>query len=120
MKESRSRAHRATMFVHGQWLDSFRQDQGLWHESEDDIRHGLAEGRRKRRALRRVRNWMDTRLTKRQRQCLELYYFQGLTFREAGEALGTNATSVHRCVRRALRRLRKAATESGTNTGNTP
>ena len=60
-----------------------------------------------------VREQMHIALTPRECHCLELYYFRGMTYREAGAATGTNASSVYRAVKRSIRKLRNAAEAEG-------
>ena len=85
--------------------------RGLWHEDGPAIRRALRWGRRKEQLLRWVRVHMLLVLTRRERECVELYYFRGLCLREAGAASSTHPSSVHRALKRAIRKLRKAAQE---------
>lgn len=57
--------------------------------------------------LRVLRRAMEGELTQRQRQCLELYYFQGLTQEETGRRLGVTAATVSRHIKRARERLQQ-------------
>ena len=50
---------------------------------------------------------MEGELTQRQRQCLDLYYFQGLTQEETGRRLGVTAATVSRHIKRARERLQQ-------------
>ncbi len=88
-------------------------EEGAWYESKEEIADKLAWGRRKAVLLRWVRLQMGRRLTARERHCIELVYFRGLSFRQAGAATGTRESSVHRATRRAIRKLRAAANEEG-------
>lgn len=45
-------------------------------------------------------------LTPRQRQCLVMYYFEGLSMTETGRQLGISTSAVSRHIKRALRCLR--------------
>ncbi|RKJ40045.1 sigma-70 family RNA polymerase sigma factor [Acutalibacter sp. 1XD8-33] len=47
-------------------------------------------------------------LTDRQRECVRLYFFDGLTMEEAGQALGVNKATVYRHLQKALARLERA------------
>jgi RNA polymerase sigma factor (sigma-70 family) len=98
--------------VNPQYLDHFGTSKAIWHETPEEIEAGLAWGQEKERLLRHLRKEMRRRLTKRERRCVELYFFRGLTYSEAGKATKTNPSSVHRAVHRGLRKLRCAA-ESG-------
>jgi len=93
-------------------LSKIDRTRGAWYETEEEIAAGVKWGREKARLLRWVRSQMTMRLTLRERRCVELYYFEGLTFREAAHRTETNATSVYRAVQRSLRKLRQAAAES--------
>ncbi len=111
--EERTRADRHESLLSPEIMRSFRIEQSGWHETKSDIRAGIAWGRRKAVLLAWVREQMMVVLTARERHCLDLYYFRGLTYREAGAATGTNASSVYRAVQRSIRKLRKAAKAAG-------
>ncbi|MBX7259418.1 MAG: hypothetical protein K1Y02_23870 [Candidatus Hydrogenedentes bacterium] len=84
-----------------------------WYETEEEILEGLRWGRRKAELLQWVRRKMQRKLTARERRCVELYYFGGLTYAQAGYATGTNASSVLRAVRRSVNKLRALAEREG-------
>jgi len=90
-------------------LEGLTLAQTPWHEDEDAIRRGLEWGRKKAKMLRWVESQMVLRLTPIERNCIELYYFRGMNYREAAEALDVNASSVYRAVNRGIRKLREAA-----------
>lgn len=90
-------------------FDGFRNDQGAWHESPKQIRRGLQWGTRKRKLLAWVDATMEERLTARERECIRLYYYHDLTYRQIGVATETNASSAYRAVVRGIRKLREAA-----------
>jgi len=46
-------------------------------------------------------------ITQRQRECLILYYVEGLNMSEIGEKLGIDKSSVSRICKRGLARLRR-------------
>jgi DNA-directed RNA polymerase specialized sigma24 family protein len=83
--------------------------QTPWYEDEEAIRHGLEWGRKKVRLLRWVESQMMLQLTLTERRCIELYYFKGLNYRQCGQLLGVNASSVYRAVQRGIRKLKIAA-----------
>lgn len=56
-----------------------------------------------RRVLPRV---IDEKLTLRQRQCVQMYYFKKLNMQEIGEVLGIDRTTVSRNLSRARKRIR--------------
>lgn len=88
---------------------SFGNEDGCWYESEEDVSRGLALAQHKADLLRWVRKEMNRRLTPRERTCFDLYYFESLTLREVGDHTGTSTTSAMRAIRRATRKLRRAA-----------
>jgi RNA polymerase sigma factor (sigma-70 family) len=107
----RNRAARLARVFSPDALTAFPYNRGAWYETEEEIQAGLAWGRRKAELMRWVRKQMNERLTARERRCIELYFFDNLTYREAGAATETNASSVYRAVQRSLRKLRRAAEE---------
>ncbi len=107
----RSRASRFAVSIDPRWLERVENSRGAWYETSEEIESGLAWGHKKAALLRWVRRQMGRRLTRRERRCIELYYFRGKTFREAGSITKTNASSVHRAVARGVRKLRMAAQE---------
>ncbi len=56
-----------------------------------------------RRVLPRV---IDEKLTLRQRQCVQMYYFKKLNMQEIGEVLGIDRTTVSRNLSRARKRIK--------------
>lgn len=94
-------------------LRELGESRRAWHETEEEIRAGIRWGRKKAELLRWVRRKMRRRLTARERRCVELYYFQGLTLVEVGCETGTNATSALRAVRRSVNKLRALAEKEG-------
>lgn len=87
-------------------------ENGFWYESEDAVAAGLWWGREKARLLRWVRRQMGRRLTARERACIQLHFFRGLSYREIGAATQTDASSSYRAVRRGIYKLRAAAEKS--------
>jgi len=120
-KPRRTRASRFAASMDPTLLDKANQTQGCWYETQEEIEQGLEWGRRKAELLKWVRRQMGRRLTTRERRCVELYFFKGMTYREVGKAMGTNGT-----VRRSVRKLRNAAkkqpapAKDGTSNANHP
>ena len=56
---------------------------------------------------------MQTHLTQRERECIELHYFRGLCYRAIGKLTRTNASSACRAAARGVRKLREAAQADG-------
>lgn len=104
----RSRASRFVFFVSPERLGMKSTTSAMWYESPEDVEDGLQWGEEKAKLLRWVQRQMGRRLTKRERHCVELYYFEGLTFREVGDRTGTNASSAFRAIKHAVRKLNTA------------
>jgi RNA polymerase sigma factor (sigma-70 family) len=100
-------------FFGSRTMGRFTNERNLWYEAPEEVEAGLERGAEKAELLRWVRAQAKRRLTARERQCLELYFFRGLTFRQASEKLKVSPSSVHRAVRRSLRKLRRAAELQG-------
>lgn len=107
-----SRSLRAEILVPGPQMDGFRVSDSAWHETIEDIDQALAYGKIKKRALARLRRIASRELSRRERECLVLRYFKGLSYRDAATKTRTTASSVHRAVRRAIRKLRVAVSSS--------
>lgn len=67
-------------------------------------------------ALRLLRLAVRQELTPRQRQCVELYYFRGMTMEETGKALGIGKATVCRHLQKSKKRLGRALSYGGLNT----
>lgn len=104
-----TRAERLAVQVPADMLARMEEARGPWHETRAEVRSGLVWGADKAILMAWVRGRMASLLTARERLCLELYYFEGLTYREAGRRTNTNASSVHRAVARGIGKLRAAA-----------
>ena len=105
----KTRAERLAVQVPVGMLMRTGEEQGAWHESRAEVEAGLTWGSDKAVLLAWVRARMEALLTARERQCIRLYFLEGLNYREAGRRTGTNASSVHRAVTRGIRKLRAAA-----------
>jgi DNA-directed RNA polymerase specialized sigma24 family protein len=109
MTEKRSRASRFAVPAPPDYFTEMSTRRGPWHETEEEIEAGLAWGRRKAELLRWARREMGRRLTARERHCVELHFFRGLSCLEVAKATGTTISSAHRAIKRSLRKLRYAA-----------
>ena len=110
--ENRRRADRFALTMSPELLRSMNIRRGMWHESPEEVEAGLEWGRRKAQLLRWVRRKMGRRLTPRERECVELHFFQGMTYIEIAAATGTSPGVAHRAVVRSLRKLRITAQRS--------
>lgn len=92
-------------------LNEAANEDALWYESESEGRLRIRRAAGRRRLLDWVRRHMESELTECERECIWLYYFQGMGYRQAGAIRGKNPTSVMRAVQRGLRKLRRSAAE---------
>ena len=83
-----------------------------WHETPREAEKSTILNRRKEAQLEWVKGQMYVRLTKLERTCINLHYFQDLSLRDAAILLNTNRSSVHRAVQRGIRKLQSAARRS--------
>ena len=90
-------------------MADFTNEEGPWSEDEAAIAAGLAWGEEKARLLDWVRQQMRRRLTEKQRRCIELHYFKGLTYAEVGRRTGCSASTAWRSAQRGIAHLRVAA-----------
>ncbi len=104
-----TRAARLGVCVPPELLADLPESAGMWHESAEEVERALAWGERKQMLIAWVREMLRRRLSESERRCVELYFFEGLSYREAGARAGTTASSVHRGLQRALEKLREAA-----------
>jgi len=114
--ERRTCALRNAMTVDPHTLSLLNRNRAAWYETEEEIKAGIAWGKRKAELLQWIRRRIGRRLTLRERRCVELYFFEDKNYREVGTITGTSASSCYRAIRRALRKLRHAAAEDGTLT----
>jgi DNA-directed RNA polymerase specialized sigma24 family protein len=94
-------------------MAGFTNEEGPWNEDEQTIAAGLAWGEEKARLLRWVRWQMRWRLRDKQRQAIELHYFEDLTYVEIGLRMGCSTSAAYRSVRRGLAKLRESARQEG-------
>ena len=115
--ELRLRCHRLGKPAGVHVLDTLDSARSPWAETAKEIQAGLRRGAKKERQLAWVRSQMLLRLTKTEQECITLYYFRGLNYRQAGTLLDMNASSVYRAARRGILKLKEAARESGFSQG---
>jgi DNA-directed RNA polymerase specialized sigma24 family protein len=107
--EKRSRADRFAVTISPDFFVALSEETNPWYEAPKEVESGLAWGRRKARLLRWVRLHIARQLTPRERQCLELHFFKGVSIADIAAQTNSDITSVHRAVRRSVRKLRKMA-----------
>lgn len=82
---------------------------------------GLNEGNGNRAEIRQagrlLHRAVEEDLTERQRQCVQLYFFEGLTMEQAGMRLGLEKSTVYRHLERAKRRLSRVMKYSLSRSG---
>ena len=105
----RSRAQRFAISFNPSVIHTFAHERRAWHETPEEIEEGLQWGEEKAALLKWVRRQIGRRLTARERRCVELYFFEGLTYREVGEKTGTHQSSAFRAIKRAVRKLKASA-----------
>jgi DNA-directed RNA polymerase specialized sigma24 family protein len=88
-------------------FDFVDETDSPWHETPEDIQDALDYGCEKARLLKWVRRHMRSKLTARERRCVELLFFRGLSYRQAAERIGIHPSVVHRSVQRGLGKLRR-------------
>jgi len=86
----------------------FSNEDGLWHETTEDVAAGLRAGRHRAQVIEAVRRAIPRCLTARQRLCLDEHYFEGKSMRQIAREQGLHFTTVAQHVAAAIRRLRKA------------
>lgn len=74
----------------------------LGYSSEGDNSEQL------RRASRLLSRVISSELTDRQRECIDLYYFSGLTMPQIADRLGINKSTVSRTIGRAKTRIHRS------------
>lgn len=94
-------------------VDEVGREKGLWYESPEEVAAGLRAGRRRAVRMRWVLRQMERRLSAQERRCVELYYLQGLSYREVAVAVGSTRAKVERMIRGGIAQLRRAAALSG-------
>ncbi|MBI1320275.1 MAG: hypothetical protein GC168_15215 [Candidatus Hydrogenedens sp.] len=107
MSSDHSRAHRFRVTLAPAIIDHFHHEQGAWKASPHEERCRERHQARCRVLMAWVEERIPRLLTNRERQCIDLYFYRGMSYREIGEATSTNKSSAFRGVERALRKLRE-------------
>ncbi len=94
-------------------LSALPAHRQLWAETQEMVDAGLAWGAQKRVLLRWVWDTMEARCTARERQCIVLHFFDGLTYEAIAHQTGTTRSSCCHAAKRGIKRLRAAAAEQG-------
>lgn len=105
MERETTRAARARVPMDPRQLDRYRREDGMWAETDEQRADRLE------RAICRdaLLDWVRARLgllREPQRLSIELHYFEGLTYEQAGQRLGKASSTVKRAEKRAIRALR--------------
>jgi RNA polymerase sigma factor (sigma-70 family) len=88
---------RMQMTKYGEELSSFQEFQRMAGEETDP--------QLRKRLFRVMRQILLKDLTPRQRQMMEMHYFQNLTMTEIALRLGVNKSTVSRCISRGRSRM---------------
>ena len=110
---NRSEMWKRTLVKSPETFGEMPRESAFWHATKSEVAAKLSYGQRKAEVLRWVRRQMGRRLTKRERHCVEMHFFLGLSYREMAKATSTNPAAGHRAVGRALRKLRQAVKDEG-------
>ncbi len=78
------------------FLENIPAERGLWFESEEDRQRGYALKEFRRSAMPLVRDLIKTKLTARQREVLDMYYFCGMTQEAIAASLRVRQSTVSR------------------------
>ncbi len=96
-------------------LDFMDARNALWHETEEDRAATTRQAAVNAIRLRWVRAAMKRCLTPRERQLVELHYFQGLSRLETARRARITRQTVSRSLHRAIIKLRRAAEKAEIN-----
>lgn len=89
-------------------LLSLEEAQNFLGDRQEE-KSGSNTQRRQLQAARAVlQTAIERDLTGRQRQCIQLYFFQGLTMEAIGQQLGVGKSTVYRHLQRGKKRLERA------------
>lgn len=89
-------------------LDKFPNEEAFWYETPDEKRHGLREGRKRKRIVAAVRKVMACNLTDKQRVCVHKYFFGAKTMRQIAAEQGLHHSTIAQHIHAGVRRIRKA------------
>ena len=107
----RTRAARFAVATEPNAIDAYPNQRRAWYESPEEILEGIARGRETARLLRWVNHEVDRRLTVVERRAITAYYYENLSYRQAAAREGVHPSSIHRAVKRGIRKLQIAAAE---------
>lgn len=93
-------------------FENLNEDRSPWHETTEDVFDMFRKTWVRRRKLQWVRAQMRICLSKVEQRSVALYYWHGLTYRQAASILGVRPSTVNRAVKRAIKKLRVAAEKS--------
>lgn len=85
------------------------EEDGLWYETENEVRRMLALGRKKAHMLNWVRRQMSRKLNPTERRCVRLHYFWDMSIPDIARQQKKDARAIQRTINRAIIKLRNAA-----------
>lgn len=95
----------STKLVSFDQMQAFLGDRGPWEVSTNHSQIQAAQA-----VLRRA---IPRELTRRQQECVRLYFYEKLTMEEVGRELGISKSTVCRHLQRAKRRLERTVSYVG-------
>ncbi len=96
---------RNTILVSQHFLEQIPETQSLWHETPEEIEEKLQWGKEKAHLLQWVQKQIQRKLTAREKNYIELYYFQGLTLEVIAKKHHSNPSNISRTIRRGIKKL---------------
>lgn len=113
MERESTRAGRAGVSFAPHLLDHYTTADALWAETDEERRQRLVRAECRDALLDWVRAHLAG-LREAQRAAIELHYFAGLTYEQAGYVLQRDPSVVKRAEKRAIRALRAMKAEDPT------
>jgi len=101
----REEPFRNTVLMPQHFLEQIPSNQSLWHETPEEIEEKLQWGKEKARLLQWVQKQIQRKLTVKERNYIELYYFQGLTLELISKKYHSNPANISRTIRRGIKKL---------------
>ncbi|HOV33196.1 MAG TPA: hypothetical protein PLX23_07530 [Candidatus Hydrogenedens sp.] len=103
--KDREEPFRNTVLVSQHFLEQIPNSQSLWHETPEEIERKLQWGKEKAHLLQWIQKQIQRKLTVKERNYIELYYFQGLTLELISKKYHSNPANISRTIRRGIKKL---------------
>ncbi len=101
----REEPFRNTVLMSQHFLEQIPSSKSLWYETPEEIEKKLQWGKEKARLLQWVQKQIQRKLTVKERNYIELYYFQGLTLELISKKYHSNPANISRTIRRGIKKL---------------